>query len=56
MGDLETYVDLDECARRMNLTTSQVMELVRIHALRAVNVGSFLMVEPAIVTGAVRTP
>ncbi|BBY43583.1 hypothetical protein MCEL_18780 [Mycolicibacterium celeriflavum] len=51
------YVDLDECARRMDLTKAQVMHLVRIRALRGFYAGFGLwFVEPAIVTGAVTTP
>lgn len=47
---LDGYVDLDEAARRMDLSVAQVMELVRIRALRAVPIGyGEILVEPAIV-------
>jgi hypothetical protein len=49
MFDDREFVDLDECARRMNLTKAQVLELVHIRALRSVAVVDEIWVEPAIV-------
>jgi hypothetical protein len=50
----DSFVDLDEAAKRMKLTTSQVMELVNIRALRAVHLGlGEVWVQPAVVN---RTP
>lgn len=44
------FVDLDEAAARMNLTKRQVMELVRLRALRSLDLGvDVVLVEPAIV-------
>jgi hypothetical protein len=44
------YVDLDEAARRMNLSKAQVMSLVRQRALRALAMPfGEIWVEPAIV-------
>jgi hypothetical protein len=48
--DYEGFVDVEECARRMGITKKQVMELVRLRALRAVDFG-YLAVEPAILSG-----
>ncbi|MBF9315850.1 hypothetical protein [Mycobacteroides chelonae] len=46
------YLDVDECAARMNLTTDAVLDLVRRRVLRAVSLGDeVLLVQPAIVTG-----
>lgn len=46
------YLDVDECAARMNLTTTDVMALVQRRVLRAVNLGDeVLLVQPAVVTG-----
>jgi hypothetical protein len=51
--DGRDYVDIEECAVRMNLTVQQVMHLVRIRALHSVNYGfGLLLVEPAILSGA----
>lgn len=47
------YLDVDECAARMNLTTNAVLDLVQRRVLRAVSLGDgLLLVEPAIVSGA----
>ncbi|MDM4141384.1 MULTISPECIES: hypothetical protein [Mycobacterium] len=55
-NDEPAFVDLDEAARRMSLSKSAVMELVRIHALRYTVAAGELLVEPAILHGAVTTP
>ncbi|HZU48696.1 MAG TPA: hypothetical protein VFA16_15820 [Mycobacterium sp.] len=55
-NDEPTFVDLDEAARRMNLSKAAVMELVRLHALRFTLAGGELLVEPAILHGALTTP
>lgn len=47
------YLDVDECAARMNLTTTDVMALIQRRVLRAVSLGDgLLLVEPAVVSGA----
>lgn len=47
------YLDVHECATRMNLTTTDVMALVQRRVLRAVSLGDgLLLVEPAVVSGA----
>ncbi len=53
--DLDGFVDVDVCARRMNISQDKVIELVRIRALRAYDLGwpCGIQVEPAIVSGAV---
>lgn len=56
LNDEPAFVDLDEAARRMNLSRAAVMELVRMHALRATVAAGELLVEPAILHGAVTTP
>lgn len=49
IDDDREYVDVDECARRLNLDVPQVMELVRRRALRAVDYGfGEVWVEPAL--------
>lgn len=55
-NDEPAFVDLDEAAGRMNLSKTAVMELVRIHALRYTVAAGELLVEPAILHGAVTTP
>lgn len=43
------YVEPHEAARRMGISVGQLMELVRIRALRSVDLGlGVLLVEPAI--------
>lgn len=46
--DRDSFVSVQECARRMNLSTEQVMELVSKHALRAYRHGGWgeVLVEP----------
>jgi len=52
--DEPEFVDLDEAARRMNLSKRQVLHLCRIRALRCQWIpGSEPLVVPAILTGAV---
>ncbi|SHP85378.1 Uncharacterised protein [Mycobacteroides abscessus subsp. abscessus] len=47
------YLDVDECAARMQLTTTDVLDLVQRRVLRAVSLGDgLLLVQPAIVSGA----
>ncbi|MGV0795646.1 hypothetical protein ABQF26_01675 [Mycolicibacterium elephantis] len=49
-GEDRDYVDLDQAARRMCLTKAEVLELVRIRALRGHYLGfGEWLVEPAIV-------
>ncbi|GAA4297624.1 hypothetical protein [Mycobacterium paraffinicum] len=55
-NDEPAFVDLDEAARRMNMSKAAVMELVRVHALRYTVAAGELLVEPAILHGAVTTP
>ncbi len=44
------YLDVAECARRMNLTNPQVMDLVRRGALRSIPDGlGEILVQPAII-------
>ncbi|BBY41808.1 hypothetical protein [Mycolicibacterium celeriflavum] len=51
------FLDVEDCAERMGLSVKQVMDLVRRGALRSLPIGfGELLVEPAIVTGAVTTP
>lgn len=46
------YLDVNECAAHMNLTTDAVLGLVQRRVLRAVSLGDgLLLVEPAVVTG-----
>lgn len=49
--DRDGYVSVEECARRMNLSPPQVMELVSKQALRAYRWGGWgeVLVEPAVV-------
>lgn len=48
---LDGFVDLDEAARRMDISKSEVMELVRTRALRAVPIApGEIWVEPAIIS------
>ncbi|PVB19107.1 hypothetical protein [Mycobacteroides abscessus] len=47
------FLELDECAARMNLPTTDVMALVKRRVLRAVSLGDeLILVQPAIVSGA----
>ncbi|WP_255792678.1 hypothetical protein [Mycobacteroides abscessus] len=47
------FLELDECAARMNLPAADVMTLVQRRVLRAVSLGDeLILVQPAIVTGA----
>ncbi|WP_100475546.1 hypothetical protein [Mycobacteroides abscessus] len=47
------FLELDECAARMNLPAAEVMALVQRRVLRAVSLGDeLILVQPAIVTGA----
>jgi hypothetical protein len=45
------FVDLDEAARRMDMTKAQIMHLIRIGALRYQLVGGTPWVQPAILSG-----
>ncbi|WP_100451819.1 hypothetical protein [Mycobacteroides abscessus] len=46
------FLELDECAARMQLSTDDVMALVRRRVLRAATLGDeLILVQPAIVTG-----
>lgn len=51
--DDRDYVDIVTCAKRMNITPANVRELIQRRVLRAVNYGYGVLVEPAIVGGAV---
>ncbi|ORA82091.1 hypothetical protein [Mycobacterium malmoense] len=53
----DDYVSVEECAKRMNITTEQVFELVSSHALRAYRWGGWgdIVVQPAILSGAPST-
>jgi hypothetical protein len=46
-----TFVSVEECAKRMNLTTDEVWDLVESRALHACRYGGWgdLLVEPALV-------
>ncbi|WP_100493092.1 hypothetical protein [Mycobacteroides abscessus] len=47
------FLELDECAARMNLPAEAVLDLVQRRVLRAVSLGDeLILVQPAIVTGA----
>ncbi|WP_100515178.1 hypothetical protein [Mycobacteroides abscessus] len=49
----EGFLDVDECAARMQLSTNAVLDLVQRRVLRAVSLGDgLLLVEPGIVSGA----
>ncbi|MEH3133247.1 MAG: hypothetical protein PGN27_25090 [Mycolicibacterium neoaurum] len=50
--DGRDYVDIADCAKRMNISEKQVRALVCRRVLRAVSYG--LRVEPAIISGAVK--
>lgn len=49
LDDGREYLELDACARRMKMTEERVLELVRIRALRATDLGWGPLVEPAII-------
>jgi hypothetical protein len=49
-GLADSFVPLDECAQRMNLTVEQVSKLVRSGVLRSDRWG---FVQPAIISGAI---
>lgn len=51
--DLDGFVDLEIAAKRMKMSVEQVLALVRRRVLRAYDVGGLIMVEPAILSGAV---
>lgn len=54
--DGRDFLDVDECAKRMGISINEVMDLVRIRALRAIDYGyGLLFVEPAILSGSRRT-
>ncbi|RIS59127.1 hypothetical protein [Mycobacteroides abscessus] len=47
------FLELDECAARMQLSTGDVMALVKRRVLRAVSLGDeLILVQPALVSGA----
>jgi predicted DNA-binding protein (UPF0251 family) len=48
IDDDREWLELDECAKRMDITRQQVLALVRTRALRSINPGFTLLVEPAI--------
>ena len=50
--ELDGFVDLDIAAKRMKMTTGQVMELCRRRVLRCVDYGDIILVQPAILSGA----
>lgn len=48
------WLELPDCAKRMQLTADRVRELCRRRVLRSINLGAgVVLVEPAIVSGAV---
>lgn len=54
MDDLDSFVDLEVAAQRMNRSVDDVLALVRRRVLRAVDLGAgIILVEPAILSGAV---
>jgi|GEM_PF-4977582 len=50
----ESYVEIEECARNMGITTQRVRELISRRALRSIDLGVVVLVQPAILSGAVR--
>jgi hypothetical protein len=54
--DEETFVPASEAAARMGITAARLMELVNTGTLRSRRDGWLLMVQPAIVSGAVPQP
>lgn len=49
----EGFLEVEECATRMNLTAEAVLDLVQRRVLRAISLGDeLILVQPVIVTGA----
>lgn len=49
--DLDGYIEIPECAARMGLSNNAVIDLINARVLRAVDLGSLVLVEPAILSG-----
>lgn len=47
------YLDVAECAERMQLSRAEIRDLARRRVLRSIDLGGILLVQPAVVTGAV---
>ena len=53
---LDSFVDLDTAAQRMQRSTSEVMDLVERRVLRGVDLGwGLILVEPAILSGSIHS-
>lgn len=47
--DLDGWLEIDECAARMGLSVSEIVDLINARILRAVDCGcDLIMVQPAI--------
>lgn len=52
--NLDGYIPLNVCAKRMNITETEVIHLIRQRVLRAEDFGlGLIYVEPAILSGAI---
>lgn len=51
--DDREYLSIRQCAEHMGITVDEIKELVRTRALRAIDLGFEVFVEPAILRGAI---